>query len=120
MTTLTYNEHHLRMMEIIAEREGDEMAAAHENEKTMIELENHFDANYTIFDNDVDAKIIVKSAMEEMGRHDFIALVSRNLHDTTELYEMLSLEGFVTQVNDVYVLSIEYPWLGGDRNELSA
>lgn len=114
MTTLISNERHLRMLEIIAEREGTEMAIAHESEKTMIELENHFEANYTIFENDVEPCYVIESALEQLNEHDFYDLVSRNKHETTDIYQMLEKEGFLTQVNDVYVLSFEYPWLGGE------
>lgn len=116
MTTLTYNEHHLRMLQIITEREGSEMATAHEAEKTMIELENHFEANYTIFDLDTPPAEIIELALDDMGNRDFVAMLERN--DFTDIFEMLSIEGFLTQVSNVWVVSLNYPWKGSEEHEL--
>lgn len=119
MTTLINNEHHLRMLEIIEEREGKGMAIAHESEKTMIELENHFDTHYRIFENDVEACYVIESALEQLSEHDFYDLVKRNAGETTDVYEMLILDGFITHICGVWVLSLEYPWEGSETNEFS-
>lgn len=100
-------EHHELMLAIIAEREGHDMAQAHETEKTMIELENYFEQHYKVFEADAPLELVIENALDMMGESDFIKML--RTHDFSDIFEMLAMDGYVTNVENVWVLSIEKP-----------
>lgn len=102
-------ERHELMLAIIAEREGHDMAQAHETEKTMIELENYFEQHYKTFDLDAPLEIVIETALDIMGETAFVQMLK--IHEFSDIFEMLALEGYVTQVMGVWVVSIEHAWL---------
>lgn len=102
-------EHHELMLAIIAEREGHDMAQAHETEKTMIELENYFEQHYKVFKVDTPTNEIIEIVLDMMGESAFIKMLERN--GFSDIFEMLAIEGYVTQVMGVWVVSIEHAWL---------
>lgn len=103
------SERHELMLAVIAEREGHDMAQAHETEKTMIELENYFEQHYKVFEADAPTHEIIEIALDMMGESAFIEMLERN--DFSDIFEMLAIEGYVTQVMGVWVVSIEHAWL---------
>lgn len=110
-------ERHELMLAIIKEREGHEMAQAHEAEKTMIELENYFEQHYKTFDLDAPLHEIIEIALDMMGESAFIEMLERN--DFSDIFEMLALEGYVTQVMNVWVVSIEHPLPENEHQEIA-
>lgn len=103
---------HMFMLEVIEEREGYEMALSHETEKTMNEVINYFDNNYTIYNtNEVSeyemiADIIKKLDNEKISLSDLIIE-----NESTDLLEIMTLEGFLTNIRERYVFSITHKWL---------
>lgn len=103
---------HMFMLEVIEEREGYEMALAHETEKTMNEVINYFDNNYTVYNtNEVSeyemiADIIKKLDNEKISLSDLIIE-----NESTDLLEIMTLEGFLTNIRERYVFSTTHKWL---------
>lgn len=99
------------MLEAIAEREGDEMAQAHETEKTMVEVQNHFDAHYAVFESDVNDHELVSFVTEKLERYDLTLAELIDDYEVTDLMELYHLTGFITKIREFWVISLDYPWL---------
>lgn len=101
---------HMTTLQFIESREGAFKAQHHESEKTIIELMNYFDAHYKVFSDETPANDIIEYALDCMGEHDFVAMLSN--HEFTDIMEMLKMEGFITTIGSYYLISIDFPLQG--------
>lgn len=103
-------EHGYFVMAAITEREGIMMAQCHADEKEEFELHEYFNQYYKTFDEDTDAGIIIEAALEQMTEADFIGMLRRN--GFTDIFECLAVEGYLTKINNQWILSLEKYWQG--------
>ena len=78
-------------------------------EMTTYELENFFDRNFYLFDEETPKHEIAELAIDILEPYHFQILMQE--HSDKTVYQMLVSEGFVNVVEDVTVLSIECPLL---------
>lgn len=76
-------------------------------EQTAIELENFFDQSITLFDQEITREEIAECGITQLGDNDFTNLMLNNRDKT--VFDMLIAEGFLTEVEGINVLSLDYP-----------
>lgn len=108
--TLINGAHHLRMYEVIQEREGIYKAQSHESEKTMIEFENYFDTHYTLYDADVEVTDIIADITEKLEKVGVTISGLINEYEMTDLLNIYERAGYVTKHGGTWVVSVDYPF----------
>lgn len=105
------NENRTFMLEVIAEREGIEVAEEMNGIYTTDEIANHFTTYYKKYSEGTPAENIIGEALDELGEREFTNMLKRN--GFTDNFELLAVEGYLTKVSAYWILSIEKPFKGG-------
>lgn len=100
------------MLKVIAEREGVEKAQAMNEELSIQAIDFHFDYYYKAFAADTPSSHIIEEALEQMKEREFTNMLKRN--EFSDIFEMLTIEGYLTNVDNQWVLSTECPYQNPD------
>lgn len=102
-------EHEAHLMEIrlkaIKEREGWQTEQDMRLNWSRAAIIEHFDMYYKMFESNTPNHVIRDAAFEELSDMELMAMMKR--WRTTELMEILQLEGFLTFIGGYFILSLD-------------
>lgn len=90
----------------ITEREGTAIIESISKTEGECGIQKHFDAYYNIFDMATPEEEIIEVAYDQLSEYEILDM--RRRWGCSDRLELLQLEGYLTELDGIWLLSVEY------------